>query len=322
MPRPASIEPGSDLAQRLEAAVEELGSRRKAAVQLGLGIGSVNRYFGRVGQAESDQPVVQRRESIQNDPMHGERPHARPGAESNHVRPESIQGRPGASCDAQTRDGDPCHNAPMANGRCRMHGGKSLTGAAAPAFKTGRWSKNLPPRLRERYDAAHDDQELLALKDEIALTDARIEDLIQRVDIGEAGALWRKAAKLMEEFHEANGRDDAADRQFRILAELEATITEGVSDYAAWDEVNKMIGQRTKLVEAERKRQVELQQMIPVEQAMVLLAQITNIVQRHVTDRAVRAAIADEFVRLTGRPVGRVLDVSGGGAGAGTGTGA
>ena len=31
-------------------------------------------------------------------------------------------------CGAKTRAGKPCQNAAMANGRCRMHGGKS-TGA-------------------------------------------------------------------------------------------------------------------------------------------------------------------------------------------------
>lgn len=31
-------------------------------------------------------------------------------------------------CGAKTRDGDPCKNWAMTNGRCRMHGGKS-TGA-------------------------------------------------------------------------------------------------------------------------------------------------------------------------------------------------
>jgi hypothetical protein len=34
-------------------------------------------------------------------------------------------------CGAKTRDGNPCINWGMSNGRCRMHGGKS-TGAKTP----------------------------------------------------------------------------------------------------------------------------------------------------------------------------------------------
>jgi hypothetical protein len=36
-----------------------------------------------------------------------------------------------SKCGAKRRDGNPCQNAPMANGRCRMHGGKS-TGPRTP----------------------------------------------------------------------------------------------------------------------------------------------------------------------------------------------
>ena len=37
-------------------------------------------------------------------------------------------------CGAKTRQGKPCPNAPMKNGRCRMHGGKS-TGPRTPEGK-------------------------------------------------------------------------------------------------------------------------------------------------------------------------------------------
>ena len=39
-------------------------------------------------------------------------------------------------CGAKTRAGKPCQNAAMANGRCRMHGGKS-TGAPKNSVKAG-----------------------------------------------------------------------------------------------------------------------------------------------------------------------------------------
>lgn len=45
------------------------------------------------------------------------------------------------TCGAKTRSGVPCQNAPMGNGRCRMHGGKSLSGIAHPNYKHGRYSK-------------------------------------------------------------------------------------------------------------------------------------------------------------------------------------
>ena len=81
-------------------------------------------------------------------------------------------------CGAKTRSGSACQNRPMPNGRCRMHGGKSLGGIASPNFKHGGYSKFLPVRLGDNYQEAMADPELLALRDDIALLDARVHDLM------------------------------------------------------------------------------------------------------------------------------------------------
>jgi hypothetical protein len=52
-------------------------------------------------------------------------------------------------CGAKTRSGGTCRNWAMANGRCRLHGGKSLAGPASPSFKHGRHSKWLPKEVAE-----------------------------------------------------------------------------------------------------------------------------------------------------------------------------
>jgi|tagenome__1003787_1003787.scaffolds.fasta_scaffold17828931_1 hypothetical protein len=45
------------------------------------------------------------------------------------------------TCGALTRSNTACQNYAMANGRCQLHGGKSLAGEASPRFKHGRYSK-------------------------------------------------------------------------------------------------------------------------------------------------------------------------------------
>jgi hypothetical protein len=45
------------------------------------------------------------------------------------------------TCGAKTRSGGLCKNAPIGDtGRCRMHGGKSLSGIAHPNYKHGPYS--------------------------------------------------------------------------------------------------------------------------------------------------------------------------------------
>jgi hypothetical protein len=46
-----------------------------------------------------------------------------------------------AFCGARTRRGTPCKRAPRLNGRCSLHGGKSLAGFAHPQYKHGIYSK-------------------------------------------------------------------------------------------------------------------------------------------------------------------------------------
>lgn len=60
-----------------------------------------------------------------------------------------------AKCGAKTRSGGPCQSKQMANGRCRMHGGKSTgspgnTNAATHGF----YSDALLPNERELYSRA------------------------------------------------------------------------------------------------------------------------------------------------------------------------
>ena len=65
------------------------------------------------------------------------------------VRIDAMQAVP--RCGAQTRRGTPCKAPAMANGRCRMHGGKLRGGPAGNrhAWKHGRFSREAIERRRE-----------------------------------------------------------------------------------------------------------------------------------------------------------------------------
>jgi hypothetical protein len=182
----------------------------------------------------------------------------------------------------------------MPNGRCRMHGGTSLAGVASPTLTTGRYSKYLPERLLERYQDAAQDADLLAMRQELALLDARLADVLQRVDTGESGALWKNVQDAFRDFE----RERNSEREFVAWKRLASTIQDGMADYAAWQEVGRLIDQRQRLAESERKRLVDMRQMITAERAMVLLAAITDTIRRHVSDRSTLAAISADLARL------------------------
>lgn len=201
-------------------------------------------------------------------------------------------------CQAHKTNGEPCKaNAITGKRVCRVHGGATPSGLASPHYKTGRYSKHLPTRLQARYEAAASDSELLALRDDIALTDARLSDLLARVDTGESGALWARLQELRLEVIACKRAGDSVG-QAKALNALLDTIGQGHADYRAWAEVGAVLDQRRRLVESERKRLVEMQQTLTVEKAMLLIGAIGGIIKAHVQDRHVLAAISNDIQSL------------------------
>jgi hypothetical protein len=181
--------------------------------------------------------------------------------------------------------------------RCRMHGGQSLTGTACPHYRSGRYSAYVPERLRTRYEQAETDQELLSLRSDVALVDARLSDLLSRVDTGESGAMWAELRRAYRAFTKAR---QAGDNKTTALATVETVIERAVQDHQAWAEIGALIEQRRKLAESEHRRLVTLQQMSTAEQALSMMRTIVDILTRHVSDKQALSAIIVELQRMAG----------------------
>lgn len=189
-----------------------------------------------------------------------------------------------------------------------MHGGKSLSGIAHPTLTTGRYSKNLPTRLMATYKERLADTNILALNDDLALLDARLEDVLAKVDTGETGETWAALLSAVHEFEEAEraarSTDNAVKRAEWTHDREEAMRTiivlcqAGMADYTAWNEVKHILEQRRKSVETETRRRVLMQQLMTAEQATLMQAAVLDIIKRNVSDRPTLAAIAADFGRL------------------------
>jgi len=215
------------------------------------------------------------------------------------------------ACGAKTRSGGKCKKPAMPNGRCRLHGGLTPSGIASPHFKTGRWSKHLPSRLLERYQASAKDPELLALGHDVALVDARLSDLLSRVDQGESGALWKHAQTAFSMFAAARGSADHVKEAlaYKVLADA---IEKGILDFAAWQEIQTLLEQRRRLVDTESKRRMMGHMVLKLDEANVLIAALAEAVRRHVSDRDTLSAVNAEFTRILGQQARAGLDAGSG----------
>jgi hypothetical protein len=181
-------------------------------------------------------------------------------------------------CGAKRRNGEPCKAAAMPNGRCRLHGGKMPSGLATAATRHGRYSKHLPTRMAARYAEAQVDTELLALRDEIALLDSRLSDVLSRVDTGESGWLWQTLKDAAGDLKSARWQNDQAGMA-DALNNLLRLVDAGHQDYAAWSDVRSLLEQRRRTVESERKRLVEMQQMVTTDRLMLLVGALAGVVR-------------------------------------------
>jgi hypothetical protein len=208
-------------------------------------------------------------------------------------------------CGARTKhDGTPCERSPVrGRTRCRLHGGKTLVGTACPHFRSGRYSAYLPERLRARYEQAEADAELLSLRSDVALVDARVAELLARVTTGDNGQRWANLKKAHEEFRRAARAQDVP-RMQTTLATVEAVLDSAVSDHLAWGEIAALLEQRRKLAAGEHQRLMTLQSMLTADQAMTLMRAVVDIITRHVADKQALRDIIVEMRAIAERPPG------------------
>lgn len=180
---------------------------------------------------------------------------------------------------------------------CYSHGGKSLIGQTSGTFRTGRYSKYLPTRLAAKYEAAQADPDLLALREEVTLIDARLSELVERVDTGESEALWQTLQGVYAQLELTLQARDVA-KMATLIRRMGELIKAGSEDNEAWQDIFGAVEQRRKLVESERKRLVEMQSMISSERAMLLISALVNIIRTHVRDRDAMAAITADIGKL------------------------
>jgi hypothetical protein len=183
--------------------------------------------------------------------------------------------------------------AVMENGRCRRHGGATPRGLASSSLKTGRYSMDLPTRVAARYERAMADPELLSVRDDIALLQGAITDVLAEVKEAEASpdldSILGSVEKICREWQ---GELDA----------LKELISGKRSQKSAMRDVRELIKEKSQLVAQENRLLADRQQMITVEQFMLGMRALGAAVRRLVDDPATLRAIDVEFRRLASVP--------------------
>lgn len=171
--------------------------------------------------------------------------------------------------------------AMVGNTVCYLHGGRSRRGIFSPQYKTGKYSKYLPVYLKESFETAIHDPDLLELRAELALCYTRLTTLLQQLDVEGTVAAWTTLRKALKVFRDAEVKGDIAAMRDHLTT-ISRLITDGAQDMEVWSEVYTVMETRRRLIETEHKRLVAGQHMLTAERATLLVSTILETVKDHI----------------------------------------
>jgi hypothetical protein len=176
-----------------------------------------------------------------------------------------------------------------------MHGGLSPGGMAHPGFKDGkrsRYLKDMPAELKAAYRASRKDEELLSLREELAVQTALIQKRLADLKAKQLPP-WGSVVEALNNLKVARAEDKP-----ECFAALERIIRSGYDAYQGEkliiEDIRDLLLERGRLAAIEHHREVDLQTMVPVEDAYAFLARIMAAIREVITD-------PDTFRRLNQR---------------------
>lgn len=179
------------------------------------------------------------------------------------------------------------------NGReyCRKHGGCIPIGPASGTFKHGRRSKYMPSRLAEKYVESLEDPQLMGFRQDAAMLQSRLHDLLET---GESLPLWKLTRDAFRDLRTTMREGDSVGIS-AALASLESLINRGMTDALRWADIYRVTEQIGKTKEREYRQLVQSEMMHSTEQLLALLGKIADAANRTIRQpedlRAFQAAL-------------------------------
>lgn len=187
--------------------------------------------------------------------------------------------------------------------RCKMHGGSALKGVANPNFKHGLRSRYMPARLSEAYERSINDPELESLRHQLAMCDAREQELQHGLTTGDCGDVWRDLQAAWARRSLALEQGDPV-KLMDAETEVAGLIERGASDAGIWGEMLRLFEARRKLADTETRRLERLNASITAEKMFVLVARLVHIIRSHIPDPHTLSAVQGEIAAAMGNPAG------------------
>ena len=184
----------------------------------------------------------------------------------------------------------------MPNGRCRLHGGKSLApGPLHPRWQTGRYSKLVRDRPQQT------DPERLSLVPDIEALDALIDDLV--TDVAEHSPATPEELRVLARLF----RDGPPDRKAVALVQLLDAIEASAAAEPQRRQLRQLIIDRAGLAAKERQLRIAEARTITEAEYVAAIIRVTELLDEVVTDETYRQRLASELAAIAERRPGEAL---------------
>jgi hypothetical protein len=160
-----------------------------------------------------------------------------------------------------------------------------------------------PKRLGKLFDAAMEDEDLIASKERVAFWRAHAADLIKNWDDAVGGDFLTKLRAEWLAMEAARDRKDG-EALAALMTTIGNMIKAGASAMERTDEIERALDNEAKHSRDEIKRLVVLNQMMDMRQVLTVIHQILDLVTTNVKDRAARQAIYTGYLRIVNLPDG------------------
>ena len=184
-------------------------------------------------------------------------------------------------CGAKTRSGGICTQFGMPNGRCKHHGGKSLSGINAPSFKTGRYSKALK-RLAEDIGERASDPDLVDPRRSIAVQESVVARLYEMADDGDGPSFREEVRTRLKEAILAL-KDNPADG-VALLGKLQGYVGRGAERTRALMGVAQGAESWNRSQERFWKTAMASARAISPDEFMTMMFRLTDIIEHETGD--------------------------------------
>ncbi len=162
-----------------------------------------------------------------------------------------------------------------------------MKGFESGSFKTGAHSKflsHLPDTLKTDFNALYNADDVQSLREQLALSNIRTQQLLALLKDGDLGNLWSQMKEHLSALKNnlELGLDASAD-----IAQMESLAQMGESNFVTWQQINNQNEQTRKLAESQIKlelgnldRQIKENNYIPKEFVRAFVLKMADVMMK------------------------------------------